>query len=89
MMGLMNNKSKAEAAESTPKYEMKTINIVNIIENPANRKIYSTENIEQLADSIELAGRVLQNLVVKPADAKGKYMLICIVTQTGVCLLIY
>jgi len=76
MMGLMNDKSKAEAAESTPKYEMKTINIVNIIENPANRKIYSTENIEQLADSIELAGHVLQNLVVKPADAKGKYMLI-------------
>lgn len=76
MMGLMNDKSKATAAESTPKYEMKTINIINIIENPANSKIYSTENIEQLADSIELAGRVLQNLVVKPADENGKYMLI-------------
>lgn len=76
MMGLMNDKSKAAAAENTPKYEMKTINIINIIENPANSKIYSTENIEQLADSIELAGRVLQNLVVKPADENGKYMLI-------------
>ena len=76
MMGLMNDKSKAAAAESTPKYEMKTINIINIIENPANSKIYSTENIEQLADSVELAGRVLQNLVVKPADENGKYMLI-------------
>ena len=74
MMGLMNEKSKKTGEKQ--KYEMRTINIGQIIENPANSKIYTTEDIGRLADSIEMAGRVLQNLVVKPADKNGKYMLI-------------
>lgn len=74
MMGLMNEKSKETGEKQA--YEMRTINIGQIIENPANKKIYSTDDIGRLADSIELAGRVLQNLVVKPADEDGKHMLI-------------
>ena len=74
MMGLMNEKSKKTGEKQ--KYEMRTINIGQIIGNPANSKIYTTEDIGRLADSIGLAGRGLQNLVVKPADENGKYMLI-------------
>ena len=72
MMALMNEATKSEA--NKPKYESKVLPIEEIIPNPAN--YYSMEGIDELADSILLAGRVLQNIVVKAADSEGKYMII-------------
>ena len=72
MMALMNTASQSEAAK--PPYEMRTLPIDAIIPNPANH--YSMAGIDELADAILLAGRVLQNIVVKAADANGRYMLI-------------
>ena len=72
MMALMNTASQTEAAK--PPYEMRTLSIDTIIPNPANH--YSMAGIDELADSILMAGRVLQNIVVKAADADGRYMLI-------------
>ena len=71
MMALMNSASQGEAK---PKYEAKTLPIDAIIPNPANH--YSMAGIDELADSILMAGRVLQNIVVKAADADGRYMII-------------
>ena len=39
---------------------------------PSKDNFYSTENIDELAMSIELVGHIEQNLVVKP-EAHGKY----------------
>ena len=72
MMALMNTASQSEAAK--PRYEMKTLPIEAIIPNPANH--YSMDGIDELADAILLAGRVLQNIVVKAADKDGHYMII-------------
>ena len=72
MMALMNAASQSEAAK--PRYEMKTLPIEAIIPNPANH--YSMDGIDELADAILLAGRVLQNIVVKAADKDGRYMII-------------
>ena len=71
MMALMNSASQGTAK---PKYEAKTLPIDAIIPNPANH--YSMAGIDELADSILMAGRVLQNIVVKAADADGRYMII-------------
>ena len=72
MMALMNTASQSEAAKHP--YELKTLPIDVIIPNPANH--YSMAGIDELADSILIAGRVLQNIVVKAADADGRYMII-------------
>ena len=72
MMNLMNGASKEQT--SKPSYELREIPIGKLIPNPANA--YSMTGIEELANSILLAGRVLQNLVVKPADENGNYMII-------------
>lgn len=72
MMALMNEATKNEA--NKPKYESKNLPIEEIIPNPVN--MYSMEGIDELADSILLAGRVLQNIVVKAKDENGKYMII-------------
>lgn len=72
MMALMNTASQSEAAK--PPYETRTLPIAAIIPNPANH--YSMSGIDELADSILIAGRVLQNIVVKAADADGRYMII-------------
>lgn len=71
MMTLMNSASQGT---EKPKYEAKTLPISAIIPNPANH--YSMAGIDELADSILMAGRVLQNIVVKAADADGHYMII-------------
>ena len=72
MMALMNSATKSEAEK--PKYEAAELPIEKIIPNPGN--LYSREGIDELADSILLAGRVLQNIVVKTADQDGQYMII-------------
>ena len=75
LMGLMNQASKTEAG--APKYELKRLNINELYPDPQNKTVYSVENIEELADAIELAGGVLHNLVVRAADEEtGKYMII-------------
>ena len=75
VMDMMNASSKA-AAGAAARFEERDIDIEDIVANPANAKIYSTENIGRLAESIELAGKVLQNLVVTDRGEDGKYMLI-------------
>ena len=75
VMDMMNASSKAAAGEAA-RFEERDIDIEDIVANPANAKIYSTENIGRLAESIELAGKVLQNLVVTDKNEDGKYMLI-------------
>ncbi len=37
------------------------------------RNAYSVEDLEEMADAIVMAGGILQNLIVKPADADGIY----------------
>lgn len=74
LMGLMNQASKT--ADGAPKYELRKLNINELYPDPENQKVYSVENIEELADAIEIAGGVLHNLVVRPADETGKYMII-------------
>lgn len=71
LMDIMNSSSQGAAM----KYEPAEIDIDKISGNPAN-SIYTTGDIDKLAESIELAGRVLQNLVVKEADDEGHYMII-------------
>lgn len=75
VMDMMNASSKAAAGEAA-RFEERDIDIEDIVANPANAKIYSTEKIGRLAQSIELAGKVLQNLVVTDRGEDGKYMLI-------------
>lgn len=74
LMGLMNQASKTESG--APKYELKRLNINELYPDPQNKTVYSVENIEELADAIEIAGGVLHNLVVRAADETGKYMII-------------
>lgn len=63
-------------ASEQPKYEAVRLPIAKLYPDPANAKIYSIESIEELADSIELAGGVMHNLVVREPDADGRYQII-------------
>lgn len=81
---LLNGKSKGAAVQTQeqttagPAEQESTFDVVMIdVEDlmPSKDNFYSTENIEELALSIELAGCIEQNLVVKP-EAHGKYEVI-------------
>ena len=77
---LLNGKSKGAAVQTTegPAEQESAFDVVMIdVEDlmPSKDNFYSTENIEELALSIELAGCIEQNLVVKP-EAHGKYEVI-------------
>lgn len=63
-------------ASERPKYEAVRLPISKLYPDPANRKVYGVEKIEELADSIELAGGVMHNLVVREPDADGRYQII-------------
>lgn len=63
-------------ASERPKYEAVRLPISKLYPDPANAKIYSIESIEELADSIELAGGVMHNLVVREQDTDGRYQII-------------
>lgn len=63
-------------ASERPKYEAVRLPISKLYPDPANKKIYSVDSIEELADSIELAGGVLHNLVVREIDEDGRYQII-------------
>jgi ParB family chromosome partitioning protein len=81
---LLNGKSKGAAvqaqeqtaagpAEQENAFEVVMLDVEDLM--PSKDNFYSTENIEELALSIELAGCIEQNLVVKP-EAHGKYEVI-------------
>ena len=63
-------------ASERPKYEAVRLPISKLYPDPTNRKVYGVEKIEELADSIELAGGVMHNLVVREPDADGRYQII-------------
>lgn len=82
---LLNGKSKGAAVQTqeqtaagpaegqdTP-FEVVMLDVEDLM--PSKDNFYSTENIDELAVSIELAGCIEQNLVVKP-EAHGKYEVI-------------
>ena len=75
MMALMNNASRKQAAGAA-RYELQNIPIEKMIPNPANGKIYEVGDIEELAQSILLSGKILQNAVVTAADESGNYTII-------------
>lgn len=82
---LLNGKSKgaagqtqAQTAAGPAEVQEAPFNVVMLdVEDlmPSKDNFYSTENIDELAVSIELAGGIEQNLVVKP-EAHGKYEVI-------------
>lgn len=72
MMELINKATMNEAEK--PRYETKELSLDEIVPNPGN--LYSVDDIDDLADSILLTGRVLQNIVVTAADETGKHMII-------------
>lgn len=74
LMGLMNEASKTAAGAA--RQELKTIPLEKLVPNPANEKIYEVGDVEELAQSIFLTGKVLQNILVAPADENGNYTII-------------
>lgn len=60
----------AQTAAPRPADEIKRISVFDIV--PSDDNFYSMNDIEELKGKIELAGKVLQNLVVVPLDG-GKY----------------
>lgn len=75
LMGLMSQASR-ESAGKAPKYEMRKLMLQELYPNPDNQLVYEVKDIEELADAIEIAGGVLHNLVVAPADEDGRHMII-------------
>lgn len=73
---LLNAKSKGAAvqaegpAEQEQEFKVTMLDVEDLM--PSKDNFYSTENIDELATSIELVGHIEQNLVVKP-EAHGKY----------------
>lgn len=74
LMGLMNEASKTAAGAA--RQEFKTIPLEKLVPNPANEKIYEVGDVEELAQSIFLTGKVLQNILVAPADENGNYTIV-------------
>lgn len=75
LMGLMSQASR-ESAGGRPKYEIRRLLLSELYPNPDNQLVYEVKDIEELADAIEIAGGVLHNLVVAPADEDGRHMII-------------
>ena len=74
LMGLMNEASKTAAGAA--RQEFKTIPLEKLVPNPTNEQIYEVGGVEELAQSIFLTGKVLQNILVAPADENGNYTII-------------
>lgn len=81
---LLNGKSKGVAVQEDTQaagptegqekaFEVVMLDVEDLM--PSKDNFYSTENIDELAVTIELVGRIEQNLVVKP-EAHGKYEVI-------------
>ena len=70
ILGLLNQASKAAGAA---RQEFKTIPLEKLVPNPANDNIYEMGDVEELAQSIFLTGKILQNVLVAPADDSGHH----------------
>lgn len=70
------NDASEKIAVGAAQYELQDIPLEKLIPNPANAKIYETGKIDELSQSILLTGKVLQNIVVTKADAKGNHTII-------------
>lgn len=75
---ILNDASRAAAkgGEPTPRpaeSRMEKISVYDLV--PSEDNFYSIREIEELKAAIEIAGKVLQNLVVVPLDG-GKYKVI-------------
>lgn len=65
----------SQLVAANPKSTELNIRVEDIYPDPENKQVYSLEDIEELAASIQVSG-LLHNIVVAPADESGKYMLI-------------
>lgn len=65
----------SQLVAANPKSTELNIRVEDIYPDPENKQVYSLEDIEELAASIQVSG-LLHNIVVAPADENGKYMLI-------------
>lgn len=77
MMALMNEVSQGAAAQggaARRRYEVVSLPLSVLVANPLNG--YVVDGIDELADAILLAGRVLQCVVVEPKGADGRYVII-------------
>lgn len=68
------SKEQEESKQESKGYKIESISVYDLI--PSEDNFYSTENIEDLKQSIEINGGVKQNLIVTPASEQGKYKLI-------------
>lgn len=76
LTSLLNTRSKGAAVQVQEKENAFNVEMLDIEDlMPSKDNFYSTENIDELADAIELSGCIEQNLVVKP-QAHGKYEII-------------
>lgn len=66
-------RSQATQTEQAEGFKVVMLDVEDLM--PSKDNFYSTENIDELALSIELVGHIEQNLVVKP-EAHGKYEVI-------------
>lgn len=66
-------RSQAVQTEQAEEFKVVMLDVEDLM--PSKDNFYSTENIDELALSIELVGHIEQNLVVKP-EAHGKYEVI-------------
>lgn len=77
MMALMNEVSQGAAAQggaARRRYEVVSLPLDLLVPNPLNG--YVVDGVDELADAILLAGRVLQCVVVEPRDDAGRYVII-------------
>ena len=77
MMALMNEVSQGAAAQggaARRRYEVVSLPLDLLVANPLNG--YVVDGVDELADAILLAGRVLQCVVVEPKGADGRYVII-------------
>lgn len=68
------SKEQEESKQEANSYKIESISVYDLI--PSEDNFYSTENIEDLKQSIEINGGVKQNLIVTPSSEPGKYKLI-------------
>lgn len=68
------NKEQEESKQEVNNYNIEKISVYDLI--PSEDNFYSTENIQDLKQAIEINGGVKQNLIVMPASEPGKYRII-------------
>ena len=78
----MLNKDTSMAAAPVKEHTMERISYSKLV--PSEDNFYSMQEIEELKTAIELAGRVLNNLVVTPLE-DGKYKILSGATERSVC----